>query len=194
VRVGLGRGALLDPHAAVAGDQRVVLRGLGVAPDRELDHALDARVHQPRRRPEDGADVDPFALARRAPGVAVAPPRELPDDRHQPLRALGQLVVDARGHLAVALPREQAVGHHAVEPRAQLLGRDARQCALDLDEATRPGRKIAHDQERPLVTDEIEGAAVRGPLVVRMALGRRDARNDDHLRAAEGSGRGQTIL
>ena len=121
---------------------------------------------------EDRADVDRLAGARRAPRPAVAPARERADDGQQVTGALGQLVVHARRHLAVALAGEQAVGDHAVQARAQLLGRDAGQHALQLDEPAGPGGKVADDQERPLVADEIERACVRSPLVVGVPLGR----------------------
>ena len=62
-----------------------------------------------------------LTLARRAPGPLVPPAREGADDGKQVARALRQLVVHARGHLAVALPGQQPVGHHPVEPRPQLL-------------------------------------------------------------------------
>ena len=80
-------------------------------------------------------------LARAGPGPVVAPARERAEHRHQLARALGQLVVDARRHLAVALAGEQAVGDHAVQARAQLLGRDPGQHALQLDEAARARRR-----------------------------------------------------
>ena len=128
----------------------------------------------PGREAEDRADVDVLALARRAPGPVVAPARERAEHGHQLARALGQLVVHARRHLAVALARQQAVGDHPVQPRAQLLGRDAGQHALQLDEPARAGGEVADDEQRPLVAHEIERAGVRRPLVVRVALGRWD--------------------
>ena len=139
-----------------------------------MPDTLVRRGEHPGGEAEDRADVDVLARARGAPGPVVAPAGERAEHGHQLARALGQLVVHARRHLAVALAGEQAVGHHAVQARAQLLGRDAGQHALQLDEAARAGGQIADDQQRPLVADEVEGASVRRPLVVWMALGGRD--------------------
>ena len=136
-------------------------------------------VEHPGREAEDRADVDVLARARGAPGPVVAPAGERAEHGHQLARALGQLVVHARRHLAVALARQQAVGDHAVQARAQLLGRDAGQHALELDEAPRAGGEIADDQQRPLVADEVERAGVGRPLVVGMALGGRNGRDGD---------------
>ncbi len=99
---------------------------------------------------------------------------ERADDRQQPAGALGQLVVDARRHLAVALSGQQPIGDHAVQARAQLLGRDPGQHALQLDEASRAGDEVADDQEGPLVPHEVQRPRVGGPLVVRVTLGGRD--------------------
>ena len=129
------------------------------------------RLEQAGREAEDRADVDVLAGTRRAPRPVVAPARERAEHRHQLARALGQLVVDARRHLAVALARQQAVGDHAVQPRAQLLGRDAGQHPLQLDEPARAGGEVTDDQQRPLVAHEVERAGVRRPLVVRVTLG-----------------------
>ena len=115
--------------------------------------------------------------ARRGPRPVVAPLRERAEHRHQVARALGQLVVDARRHLAVALTREQAVGDHPVQARAQLLRGDAGQHALQLDEAPRAGGEVADDQQRPLVADKIERACIGGPLVIRVTLGGRRCRD-----------------
>ena len=99
--------------------------------------------------------------ARRAPRPVIAPAGERADDRHQLTRALCQLIVDPRRHLAVALACEQAVRDHPVQPRTQLFGRDPGEHALELDEPPRAGREVADDQQRPLVADEVEGARVR---------------------------------
>ena len=40
------------------------------------------------------------------------------------------------------------------------------QDALELDEPARAGSEITDDEQRPFVTDQIEGARVRRPLVV----------------------------
>ena len=136
------------------------------------------RLEQPGREAEDRADVDVLARAGRAPRPVVAPAGERAEHGHQLARALGQLVVDARRHLAVALAGEQAVGDHAVEARAQLLGRDPREHALELDEATRARGEVAHDQQRPLVADEVERPRIRRPLVIRMTLGGRRSRDE----------------
>ena len=121
---------------------------------------------RPGRAAQDRADVDALAGARRAPGPLVAPARERADDRQQVARALGQLVVDPRRDLAVALAGQEAVGDHAVQPRAQLLGGDPRQDPLQLDEAAGAAGEVADDEQGPLVTHEIEGARVGRPLVV----------------------------
>ena len=105
-----------------------------------------------------------------APGPLVAPARERAEHRHQLACALGQLVVDAGRDLAVALAGQHAVGDHPIQPRAQLLGGDSRQHALQLDEPARTGGKVTDDQERPFIPHEIEGTGIRRPLVVRMAL------------------------
>ena len=174
-RVGVGLRYL---HAPARGHQPVVALGLLVAVglDDQLDRALDAgrRLEHAGREAEDGADVDVLARARRRPRPVIAPAGERADDRHQLARALGELVVHPRRDLAVTLTGQQAVGHHPVQARAELLGRDARQHALELDEAPRSGRQVADDQQRPLVAHQVEGARVRRPLVVRMPLGGRD--------------------
>src|SRR6201999_1608816 len=72
-----------------------------------------------------------------------------------------------------ALAGEETVGDHAVKARAQLLGRDAREDALQLDEATGPGGEVANDEPGPLVTDQVKGARLRRPLLRRMSFGRR---------------------
>ena len=155
-------------------DVQDVHAGAGSVGDPQLD-----RAPQPHRRGEarsaaqDRADVDRLAGARRAPGPAVAPARQGADDGQQVTGALGQLVVHARGHLAVALAREQPVGHHPVQPRAQLLGRDAREHALQLDETPRAAGQIAHDEQGPLVAHQVERPRVRSPLVVGVTLGGR---------------------
>ena len=148
-----------------------VLRAVG---DRQL-HGAAQRSRQreePRREPEDGTDVDRLVATRLGPRPLVAPARERAEDRDEVAGPFRQLVVDARRHLAVALAGQQAVGDHAVQARTQLLRRDARQRALELDEPARTADEVAHDQQRPLVADEIQGARVRRPLVVWMAFGR----------------------
>ena len=168
--------ALVDLDPAVGGRQAEdpVLLGRPRPRGRRCRALRARRLQHAGREPEDRADVDVLALARPAPGPVVAPARERAEHRHELARALGQLVVHARRHLAVALARQQAVGDHAVQPRAQLLGGDAGQHALQLDEAPRAGGEVTDDQERPLVAHEIEGAGVRRPLVVGVALGRGD--------------------
>src|SRR5437868_7076172 len=93
------------------------------------------------------------ALEQRIDQPLVAAAREPGEHGQQLAGALGELVVDARRNLAVALAREEAVGDHAVEPRAELLGRDARKDPLELDEPPGAGREVADDQQRPLVAD-----------------------------------------
>jgi hypothetical protein len=95
-----------------------------------LDAQLDgpsqrARRREPRRAAQDRADVDRLARPRRAPRPAVAPARQRADDREQIPRTLGELVVDARRHFAVALAGQQAVSDHAIKARSQLLRGDA---------------------------------------------------------------------
>ena len=87
--------------------------------------------------------------------------------------AFGELVVDTWRDLAVPLAREHPVGDHPVQARAQLLGRDPGQYPLELDEPARTGGKVADDQQRPLVADEIERPSVGRPLVVGMTFWRR---------------------
>ncbi len=125
---------------------------------------------QPGGEPEDRAEVDRLRRARRAPRPLVAPAGELAEDRHQLARALGQLVVHPGRNLAVALTGEHAVGDHAVESRAQLLGRDAREHPLQLDEPSRSGGQVANDEQRPFVADQVERPSVGRPLVIRVAF------------------------
>ena len=99
---------------------------------------------------------------------------ERADDGHQAARPLGELVVHARRDLAVALAGQQPVGDHAVQPGAQLLGRDAGQHALELDEPAGAGDEIADDQQGPLVSHQVQRPCVGRPLVVRVTLGGRD--------------------
>src|SRR6185312_5804937 len=70
-----------------------------------------------------------------------------------------------------------AVRDHAVEARAELLGRDAREHPLELDEATRARGEVTNDQQRPFVADEVERPRIWGPLVIRMTLGGRRSRD-----------------
>lgn len=148
-----------------------VLRAAG---DGQLDGAAQRsrQRDQSRREPEDGTDVDRLGATRLGPRPFVAPARKRAEDRDEVAGPVGQLVVDARRHLAVPLAGQQSVGDHAVQARAQLLRRDAGQRALQLDETARPADEVAHDQQRPLVADEIQCARVGRPLVIWMALGR----------------------
>ena len=125
---------------------------------------------RPGTRAQDRADVDRTRPDAAGTTPSVAPARERADDGQQVTRPLGELVVHARRHLAVALAGQQAVGNHAVEPRAQLLGRDPGQHPLQLDEAAGTSDQVADDQQRPLVANQIERARVWRPLVVRMPL------------------------
>lgn len=138
------------------------------------ERALEGLRHrqEARREPEDGADVDRLAAPRLGPRPLVAPAGECGENGDQVTSALGQLVVHARRDLAVPLTREQAVGDHAIETRPQLLGRDAWQGALQLDEPPRTADEITDDQQRPLVADEIKCPGIGRPLVVRMPFGR----------------------
>ncbi len=140
----------------------------------QLDGALEPRrrLEDPWRQAENGADVDVLTGAWRAPRPGVAPARERAEDGDQFARTLRQLIVDSWRNLAIALPREEPVGHHAVQPRAQLLRGDSGQDALKLDEPARPGGEITDDEQRPLVTHEIQGARVWRPLVVGVTFGR----------------------
>src|SRR5207302_723184 len=105
------------------------------------------------------------------------PPGELTEHGHKLACTLGQLVVDPRWHLAVALAGQHPVSDHPVQAGAELLGRDTRQYALQLDEPAGARSQIADDQQRPLVADEVERSRVRRPLVVWVAFGRRYVRN-----------------
>ena len=147
--------------------------GVAVGLHDQLDGALEPRwgLENPWRQAENRADIDVLAWPWRAPRPVIAPARERAEDGNQLARAFRQLVVDTRRNLAVALTRKQAVGHHAVQPRTQLLRGDARQDALELDEPARTGSEITDDEQRPLVTDEIQGARVRRPLVVGVTFG-----------------------
>src|SRR3712207_9026977 len=70
-----------------------------------------SRFEEAGREPEDGADVDVLPGARGGPGPVVAPAGERAEHRHQLARALGQLVVHAGRHLAVALTGERSEEH-----------------------------------------------------------------------------------
>ena len=120
---------------------------------------MPARADSPGAA-QDRADVDRLALARAAPGPLVAPRGQRAEHGHEVARAFGELVVDARRHLAVALAGEQAVGDHAVQARAKLLGGDPGEDALQLDETTRAGGQVAHDEQGPLVPDQVKGARI----------------------------------
>ena len=166
----------ISDAAALERDQELALGRFALGLHDQLDGALQpgrGREH-PRRQAEDRADVDVLPGARRAPGPVIAPARERAEDGDQLARTLGQLVVHARRHLAVALARQQSVGHHPVQPRAQLLRGDARQDPLKLDEPARPGGEIADDEQRPLVTYEIQSTRIWRPLVVGVTFGRWD--------------------
>src|SRR5512132_135072 len=163
-RIGLGRVALFVADLAALDVQDVRSRH-PVLLDAQLDRAPQAGGRdEPGSVAQDGADVDGLARPWWAPGPAVPPARQRADDRQQVAGALGQLIVHARRHLAVALTREQAVGDHPIEPRAQLLRRDAGQHALQLDEATRAAGEVPDDEQRPLVTHQVERARIGRPL------------------------------
>ena len=175
----VGRGALGDLDAAAADREPVAALG-SPSPStiRSTEPSIPAGGSiSPGARRNTAPTLMSSPGRGRAPGPVVAPARERADHRHQLTRALGQLVVDPRRHLAVALAGQQAVGHHPVQSRAQLLGRDPGQDALELDEAPRAGGEVADDQQRPLVADEVERAGVRGPLIVGVTLGGRDGGN-----------------
>jgi hypothetical protein len=53
---------------------------------------------------------------------------------------------------------------------------------LELDEPAGTAGKVAHDEQRPLVADEVERAGIGRPLVVRVTLRRRCRRYDDFSR------------
>src|SRR4051794_33725577 len=139
----LARLADLDA-AARRGEAVAAIGHVALALDDQVDAPLHAgwRLDHAGREAEHGADIDVLARARRAPGPVVAPAGELADHRHQLARALGQLIVHPRRHLAVPLTGEQPVGDHPVQPRPQLLGGDAWEHPLELDEAAGPGRKV----------------------------------------------------
>ena len=107
------------------------------------------------------ADVDSLVGPRCGPGPLIAPPREFAENRHQLAGALGELVVDARRDLAIALTGEHSIGDHAVEPGTQLFSGDAGQDTLQLDKPAGAGGEIADDQQSPFVAHEIEGTGVR---------------------------------
>jgi hypothetical protein len=179
VRVGVGRG----PRSSIARCPR--------ATDIVYVRSPTTSWHVPLRAP--GGTACPVEARKTAPmstasSVRRAAPRPAEphvararDDRQHLAGALGQLVVDARRHLAVALAGQQPVGDHAVQARAELLGGDAGQDALQLDEPPRAAGEVADDEQRPLVPDEVQGTRVGRPLVVRMAFGGRDRRHDSTL-------------
>ena len=178
-RIGARWRVLADRRGPV-GERDRVRRAFAAGLDRQLDDtAATVRGHETRREPEDRSDVDRLIGAGWAPGPLVAPARKLAEDRHQRAGTFGQLVVDARRYLAIALPGEHPVGDHAVQPRAQLLGGDSGQHTLELDEPARAGREITDDQEGPLVSDKVERARIGGPLIVRVAFGGWSLRNKD---------------
>ena len=109
-------------------DQVLALGRVALGLHDQLDGALQPRrrLEHPGARRKIAPTLTSSPGARRAPRPVIAPARERAEHGDQLARALGQLVVHARRHLAVALARQQAVGHHPVQPRAQLLGGDAR--------------------------------------------------------------------
>ncbi len=166
----------ISDATAAERDQVLALGRVALGLHDQLDSALEPRRRRQhsRRQAEDRADVDVLSRPRRGPRPVVAPPRQSAEHGDQLTRPLGQFVVHARRYLAVALAGEQAVGHHAVQPRAQLFRRDARKHALQLDEPARASGKITDDEQRPLVAHEIERAGVRRPLIVWVTFGRWD--------------------
>ena len=138
--------------------------------------------YQPGREPEDGADVNTLRRAGHSPRPLVAPASKLAEDRHELLGSFGELVIHARRNLAVALAG-RACRRRPCGSGANAIARSKSQegCAA----ARRSGgarRKVADDEQGPLVTDQIEGPGIRRPLIVGVAFGRGYVRNGSSRR------------
>jgi hypothetical protein len=95
---------------------------------------------------EDRPEVDRLTGAGRAPRPLIAPACQRSEHGHQLARSVGEPVLDARRHLTETLTGKHPLGHHPVQARAELLGRDPREDALEFDEAPRARGEIANDQ------------------------------------------------
>ena len=116
------------------------------------------RCRWPRRRPG------------RVPAPARAPARERADHGQQLAGALGQLVVDPRRHLAVALAGEQAVGDHPVQARAQLLGGDPGRTRWSSTKRRGPAARSRMMSSVHLSPTRSSAPGIGRPLVIGMAL------------------------
>src|SRR5581483_6972637 len=103
------------------------------------------------------------------PGAAEAP--HLADDRQQRPPLPGQLVLDARRRLGVAVPHGDPLPLEHVEPFRQRARADPGTGVLQLHEAARPLRQVVHDQRRPLHRDDLRGRRDRAVLVVHLLHG-----------------------
>jgi len=118
--------------------------------------------HPPVDIPDERARVqlDRVQLAREPP---LAPRAELADDRRE-LQTSGRQSVLGSAVAVVALDRS-SVGQLAKACREHG-ARDARDPALDLPEPAASAQQLAHDEERPPLPEQIEGARHRAELPV----------------------------
>src|SRR4030095_892896 len=98
--------------------------------------------------------------------VAAAPFPECLDHRSE-APALGrEVILEPRWVLAVHPPGDQPARFHVLQPRGQRVGRDPRQRLLEIREAAwSVENKIAQDQNRPALADQIERARDRTVLL-----------------------------
>ena len=124
--------------------------------DGDVEPVGGSGVEQRLERDHEGVGAE-RGVARRERRLA-APAAELEDDRLEREAAVGELV-DARARrrreLATAeepglLELAQALGEH--------VGAQVRQARAQVGEALRAEQQLAHDQQRPALADDIEGA------------------------------------
>lgn len=77
------------------------------------------------------------------------------DQREQESPAFGQSVFDVRGAAAVVAPFDERVALHVAESPDERAAADRVERADEFGRATGRARQIAHDEERPLITDHL---------------------------------------
>ena len=98
-----------------------------------------------------------------AGGPALAPRAELADDRRELQAGGGQAVL---GPAVAGETLDGAGVGQLPDARREHGARDARDPALDLPEAATSAQKLPHDQQRPPLSQQIEGPRHRAELAV----------------------------
>src|SRR4051812_39863648 len=106
------------------------------------------------------AVADDARRAARRGVVAVAPLHQRDDRRPEVEPLLAEAVLEALGALLVAVALDQALVDQPLEPLGQDVARDA-EIALEVVEPAHPEERVADDEQRPAVAEDLEGAGDR---------------------------------